>query len=343
MIYIKPLLIFLVINIITIIYLKKLSLVLNIYDNHNKRKIHKKKTPLLGGLIIIINLIVFFFLEIFNFFEQYPQNEVFISSKLNFLVLFSLIIFLVGLFDDKYDLNPNLKLFILTIIISIFLYFDNSLLLKNINFSFLDKNYNVGNYSYILTVLCYLLFINACNMFDGINIQSGSYFLTFIITLSIMDNFTIFNLVIIFSLIIFLMLNYNGKIFMGDGGIYLLSFLLGYISIKTYNLKIINDVDTIFLIMMIPGFDMLRMFVTRIIKKKNPFRPDKNHLHHLLLLKLNYSKTILILNVLILLPIIFYFLGLNNLINILILVFIYSFFIIILKTIISEKDDTKSF
>ena len=47
------------------------------------------------------------------------------------------------------------------------------------------------------------------------------------------------------------MLNYNGKIFMGDGGIYLLSFLLGYISIKTYNLKIINDVDTIFLIMMI--------------------------------------------------------------------------------------------
>ena len=61
MIYIKPLLIFLVINIITIIYLKKLSLVLNIYDNPNKRKIHKKKTPLLGGLIIIINLIVFFF------------------------------------------------------------------------------------------------------------------------------------------------------------------------------------------------------------------------------------------------------------------------------------------
>ena len=83
-------------------------------------------------------------------------------------------------------------------------------------------------------------------MFDGINIQSGSYFLTFIITLSIMDNFTIFNLVIIFSLIIFLMLNYNGKILYGDGGIYLLSFLLGYISIKTYNLKIINDVDTIF-------------------------------------------------------------------------------------------------
>ena len=82
MIYIKPLLIFLVINIITIIYLKKLSLVLNIYDNPNKRKIHKKKTPLLGGLIIIINLIVFFFLKLFNFFEQYPQNEVFISSNL---------------------------------------------------------------------------------------------------------------------------------------------------------------------------------------------------------------------------------------------------------------------
>ena len=38
--------------------------------------------------------------------------------------------------------------------------------------------------------------------------------------------------------------------------------------------------------MMLPGIEMLRLFVSRIHKKK-PFKPDRNHLHHVLSSKQN--------------------------------------------------------
>ena len=41
--------------------------------------------------------------------------------------------------------------------------------------------------------------------------------------------------------------------------------------------------EEIFLLMMIPGIDMFRLFVERIARKKNPFKGDRNHLHHILL------------------------------------------------------------
>ena len=37
--------------------------------------------------------------------------------------------------------------------------------------------------------------------------------------------------------------------------------------------------------MAVPGLDMLRLFLERILNKKNPFKPDSSHLHHLILYK----------------------------------------------------------
>ncbi len=45
----------------------------------------------------------------------------------------------------------------------------------------------------------------------------------------------------------------------------------------------LNSVDEIFLLLMIPGLDMLRLFIERLLQKKNPLKPDRNHFHHLLL------------------------------------------------------------
>ena len=53
---------------------------------------------------------------------------------------------------------------------------------------------------------------------------------------------------------------------------------------------------------MIPGLDMIRLFITRIFKKKNPFSPDNNHLHHLLLYKYGNLKTLIIYDLLIFIP-----------------------------------------
>ena len=309
----------------------KIGKFINIYDLPNRRKIHKKKTPLIGGVILIINLLLLIILINFEYFKPILQNYSFITFEdLKLYIIFALPLFLIGLYDDKFDLNPNLKLFLLGIIIFLFLYFDNSSLIIDLKFSFFEKTIHTGKYSYLFTILCYLLFVNACNMFDGINLQSGSYFLIFILFISLVGQPSFFSIILISSLLNFLLLNKNGKIFMGDSGIYLYAFTLGFIAIKSYNANIIGDVDTIFILMMVPGIDMLRMFITRIINRKNPFRPDRHHIHHLLNFKYKYKKTILILNLLILIPIFLYLIGINNL---LIIFFYVSFYLIFINKI----------
>lgn len=46
--------------------------------------------------------------------------------------------------------------------------------------------------------------------------------------------------------------------------------------------------------MIVPGFDMFRLFVQRLIKKRNPFKGDLNHLHHIIKKKFGYFVAILI-------------------------------------------------
>ena len=49
-------------------------------------------------------------------------------------------------------------------------------------------------------------------------------------------------------------------------------------------------VDDIFILMMVPRLDFIRIFIERIYKGKNLFLGDKNHLHHLLLSKFRFRK-----------------------------------------------------
>ena len=55
--------------------------------------------------------------------------------------------------------------------------------------------------------------------------------------------------------------------------------------------------------MLVPGIDLIRLFFKRLFLKRNPLSSDRFHLHHLLLLKYSFEKTILILIALILIPI----------------------------------------
>jgi hypothetical protein len=93
---------------------------------------------------------------------------------------------------------------------------------------------------------------------------------------------------------------------MGDGGVYLLSFIISYIFIKSYN-KNLFMADEIFFIMLFPGVDMFRVFLLRLINGKNPFKPDRNHFHHLLLNYFSSRNVFLIIFVSILLLIFLYY------------------------------------
>jgi UDP-GlcNAc:undecaprenyl-phosphate GlcNAc-1-phosphate transferase len=137
-------------------------------------------------------------------------------------------------------------------------------------------------------------------MFDGINLQVGFYSLfIFILLFFKVDNQ--FIIPIIIALIFFLVLNFNNNSFLGNSGSYLLGFIISYFFSISSN---VFSAEQIFLVMLIPGLDMVRVAVFRINNKKHPFSPDKNHIHYLMLSKFKFYQTFIIIQSLIILPVV---------------------------------------
>ncbi len=79
---------------------------------------------------------------------------------------------------------------------------------------------------------------------------------------------------------------------MGDTGSLIVGFLLSFFAVKyivlnseyLYNPKLGNDAPILaMLILILPLFDTLRMFIIRLLAKKSPFEGDRNHLHHIVI------------------------------------------------------------
>ena len=173
-----------------------------------------------------------------------------------------------------------------------------------IKISFLEKNYFFNNFSIPFTVLSFALLVNALNMFDGIDLQLITYSIFIFIVLILKDVFLIFSIIMLMCLVFIYILNFKKKLFLGDSGSFLLSGVIGFILVNKYNSDpFFFYSDEIFILLMVPGIDMLRLFMTRIYNKKNPFKGDLNHLHHLLKNKFNnLLKTNLILSLYYLIP-----------------------------------------
>ena len=130
-------------------------------------------------------------------------------------------------------------------------------------------------------------------MYDGINLQAGLYSIyIFIIFFFFSENYIF--LIILIPLITFLYFNFKNKIFLGNSGSYLIGFLISYFTIKIFNN--FNNIysDKLFLLMLMPGFDMLRLFIFRLLNKKNPFKSDTYHFHHLLFSNYNFTYALII-------------------------------------------------
>jgi len=272
---------------------KRLSLALGLYKKTNK-------TPIVGGLgIYLFFLIQLSYLLLFG--EKLDLHDILI------IVVISLIFF-IGIIDDIINLDYKIRLSSIFIILIIFLNLENSFLIKYLYFETLNLTFFIGNASYIITPLFIILFLNSMNMADGINGNSGTIFLTYFIIFYIMGNENIESLLLILiPIIIFLIFNMNNKLYLGDSGIYLLSTMISFYIIKKYNFDSKEfSCEKIFLVLMVPGIDMFRLFCVRIFNKKNPFKGDLNHLHHLLVNKFNISKSLIITILIIIWPNIFY-------------------------------------
>jgi len=318
------------INFLLFIYYRPLSKYYNLFDYPDfKRKLHFKPVSVLGGLYIQINLLIILILNSSG--TNIINDNILILNNEFYLFFFTFLFYLLGFYDDKYAIKPNIKLFLMSFFVFLLMYFDSTILINNLSFSFLEQKINLGNYSYFLTLLCFLLFINAFNMLDGINGQASSY-LIFIFVIFILKNIYIYIFfTLLICLILFLILNFKNKSYLGDNGTLSLGFFVSYIFIKSNQVNNAFYADEIFLIMCIPGYELLRLAIERIMRKRHPFIGDNNHIHHLLLKNLGFKKTYFIIQFLLIIPYLLFLIEKNFFVSVLISLLLYSLLIFFFK------------
>jgi len=309
----------------------ELSKITNLIDHpDNIRKFHSKPVPLLGGIMIFSS---FLLINLYSIFFQSFNKSYFII----FICCTSCLI--IGLIDDIKNISYKYKFLYLIIIFYIIINLDTNLQINKIYFSTFDKQIYLDYFSVPFTILSLLLLTNAINLIDGLDglcIAISTIFITWLI--SAFDNINHLYIVLAISLIYILYLNLKKNIFLGDSGSLFLGCLIGLSIIFNYNLEISKNyypVENIFITLMLPGLDMLRVFAIRIINKKNPFSPDRNHLHHLLIAKdLNKAEILTIFILLIVSPILInFFTDIKSIYTILFYILFYFILIAKLKNI----------
>jgi UDP-GlcNAc:undecaprenyl-phosphate GlcNAc-1-phosphate transferase len=320
--------ILLILNILLIIFFNKFSKLINLFDNpDDARKLHKKPIASIGGFLIFINLFIYFIFMQYKYFYVNISYANFNNSDFLIFFIFLTIFFFIGYLDDKLNLNANFKLFLYSFVVLNLLFLSDNLVFSDIKFSFLANSININFIAIPFMILCILLYLNAFNMFDGINLQSSLYSINIFLIFILKNIFIDISLVMILSLLFFSYLNFKNKCFLGNNGSLLIAFVISYLFIKSQTTDRPIFADEIFLAMQLPGMDLLRLAIQRIYNKKHPFHPDRNHIHHLLLKKLGYIKTVMIVSGIIIVPNYLSILHGFTIYYIVLTLFIYSFII----------------
>ncbi len=258
-------------------------------ESPNDRSSHTELTPTFGGVSFFIILILTLL-----FAKSLEDNLL----TVNIVAGLTVILF-IGLKDDLVIISHRSKLLGQLFAAIAFLY-GSDLYSFSLN-GFLGIYQTHIFLGIILSILIIIIIINAFNLIDGIDGLAASIGIIILSIFAVIYYylelyfFTFISVSLVGALLAFLRFNLSSekKIFMGDTGSMIIGFLVSVMIIKFLNLepnklKQINFVPknspfVLLSIIIFPIFDMIRILMVRISKKKHLLLADKNHSHHVLL------------------------------------------------------------
>ncbi|MCK9330438.1 MAG: MraY family glycosyltransferase [Candidatus Cloacimonetes bacterium] len=260
----------------------KLAYKINFVDNPNARKVHKKATPLLGGLSVFIG---FFVLVLFETLIN-PSTRTTLGT---YGYLFgALMIMIVGLIDDKFGMSPIIKMILQFIVCLIFIH-TNGLY------------YLFGNFwiSIPIIILWMTGLMNAFNFLDNMDgilagmsgILALSFyavsFLTKTPAMAPLNNYVaLLALSFAGSVLGFLPHNFNpAKLFLGDAGSMFIGYFLSTMGILTGKLAVNTMQNSMYyllpiLILSYAIFDISLVSITRKRDGRRVSQGGKDHSTH---------------------------------------------------------------
>lgn len=274
-----------------------------LFDQPDERKIHQGAVPRLGG--IAFKPVVFFSIALmFGLCQFFGYGNMFdgISAEsrpLAFSFCCVMLLYLVGMADDLIGIRYKAK-FAVQIMCGVMM-IAGGMWISNLHGLF-GIHEVAAWFGYPLTILVIVFIINSINLIDGIDgLASGLcgvatlfygmvFFLLQEYIYAVLSFATLGVLVPFFYYNVFGDANKQKKIFMGDTGSLTTGMVLCVLSLKIlqYPPTSVPDRFPDLLIfayspLFIPCLDVVRVYLHRVRNGKNPFLPDKNHIHHKLL------------------------------------------------------------
>ncbi len=267
-------------------------------DRPTARKKHKADTPLIGGLAIYMAVVISFITLDYKF-----------SEFASFFIP-SILIISVCLWDDLYDLSYIIRL--ATQVIAVLLMGILGGVIENIGILTLDDSYlYLGLLAIPFTLFFSVGLINAFNMCDGIDGLAGMLALVTLTGFSVVSINTgrteelQLILILMSAIIAFLVFNFRtpwrkrSMIFLGDVGSMFIGFAMLWLAIQLTQGegRALAPITTMWFLAF-PLFDSLSIILRRLVRRRSPFSPDREHFHHVLLLAgftVNQSVGIIIL------------------------------------------------
>lgn len=282
-----------------------------LYDMPNERKVHHNAIPRLGGVAFMPCMLLAFLVSIYVFRSVTNGLPITISLWTTAFIASLFMIYIIGLVDDMVGLGARLK-FIVQIVAAAILPMCNLYINDMYGFCGIGEvSFAVGTF---LTVLGIVYISNAINLIDGIDGLSGGLSLIaltgFLVCFARDGVWTYCVLIagLMGVLCAYLYFNVWGsvekrrKIFMGDSGSLTLGFILGFLVVKFAmntggeTLCRTNGLLVGYTLLIVPCFDLVRVFFSRLRAHQGVFVPDKRHIHHKLLrLGLSQHKALLVI------------------------------------------------
>ncbi|WP_243975810.1 UDP-N-acetylglucosamine--undecaprenyl-phosphate N-acetylglucosaminephosphotransferase [Vibrio natriegens] len=266
---------------VTLFLMRKLAKRIGLVDKPNKRKLHNGAIPLVGGISICFVLA--------QYLAFRPEA---IEHSWLYLTCIA-VLTLIGAIDDKVDLNFKARMGVQAIL-SLIMMETYGTELHSLGNMFGFGDISLGIISPVITVLAVIGAINAFNMVDGIDGLLGGLSIVSLGSIALLlhadSHYTLayFCVVIIIAMLPYIMMNLGllgrkRKVFMGDAGSMLIGFTVIWLLLsasQTRSEPFIRPVTALWLIGL-PLMDMVAIMVRRIRRGDSPFKPDREHLHHI--------------------------------------------------------------
>lgn len=279
--------------------MRKIALKTKILSKPDKRTVHSRPIPYLGGVAIYFG----FAIAILVVFYISPLLLVEFSEKIKGLLIGGTLVVTLGLWDDIKNIRALPKLLGQAVVALVL--FSYKFRVEVITNPFGGQIHIPFFWSVLITVVWIVGVINALNLIDGLDgLASGITFIGSVVLLSIAlflgNYFTVYLLAALAgSALGFLRFNFHpAKIFMGDAGSMFLGLILASCVLVEFQYKTATAAVLLIpiTVLAIPIYDTTIALVRRLLKKTPIFRPDKRHLHHRLLsMGLSHRYTVLFL------------------------------------------------